>query len=65
MRNNNDRKTQRGRGSECVRWKDNSISPPSSEMGDTARTGLPHPKQNRTEFDCLYVNVSGVQEASV
>lgn len=32
-------------GGPLVRWKDNSISSPSSEMGDTVRTGLPHPNR--------------------
>ncbi len=49
-------------GGALARWKDNSISFPSSDMGDTVRTGLLHPKQNRTGFGCLYVYVSRVQE---
>lgn len=46
-------------GGALARWKDNSISFPTSEMGDTVRTGLP---QNRTGFECLYVYVSRAQE---
>lgn len=50
------KKTERDReeGGVLVRWKENSISSPSSEMGDTVRTGLLHPKYNRTRFECLY-----------
>lgn len=53
-----------------VRWRDNSICSPSSEMGgwgggDTVGSGLSHPKQNRTGFECLNVNGSGIQEVTV
>lgn len=44
-------------------WKDNSISSPSSEMGDTVRTGLPHSQREQDGFECLDVNASGLQEA--
>lgn len=40
-------------GGVSVRWKGNSISSPSSEMGDTVKTRLPHPKQNRTRSECI------------